>query len=290
MSEPATPNPSDPSPATATNSPPPAAPATPAAVPTAPAAEQRPGWLPEKFGKPEDLAKSYVELEKLVSKRSQDLDVEDYKRLAEARLAAARPEIEEQLKAQLRKGVPEKPDGYQLTLSEEAVKEWNGDRDLGAVLKDDPAVAWFQTYAHNQGLNQAQFEQGVAGFLGAWEQYHSQNFAAEKAALGDNAEARMETVKLALTAQLGDSAAGLADVLSTAASFHAVEKLLAKATGRTTPADDLPGRQPTGLSKEEIQAKMKDERYWHPTKKDPAFINEITAAWQKLYPGKVQIG
>jgi len=34
--------------------------------------EQRPGWLPEKFGKPEDLAQAYSELEKKFTQQSQN--------------------------------------------------------------------------------------------------------------------------------------------------------------------------------------------------------------------------
>ena len=51
--------------------------------PEQPQADERPGWLPEKFASPEDMAKSYAELEKKLSERSNEPEQADAEQTTE---------------------------------------------------------------------------------------------------------------------------------------------------------------------------------------------------------------
>lgn len=260
-------------------------------------AANRPDWLPEKFWdtgaaapRVEDLAKSYREAEKLIAKRAGELDGEDYKKFAEQHFQTRRSEVEQQIKTELKKGVPEKPDDYKAVLSEQAVKEWKGERDLTQSMKDDPAYTWFTQFAHQSGLSQQQFEQGLGGFLGSFQAYHANQLAGEMAQLGDNAQGRIDTLKAALAGQLGDRAGPLAATITSAAQVQALEALLSKipgGTGRTTPATDAAGgTAPRGKTKTELETMMKDERYWHPARGDQAYRDEVSRGFAELARGK----
>lgn len=129
---------------------------------------ERPDWLPAKFWDEEgklprtqEMAKSYAEIEKLARAKKEDV------------LKAAQ--------AEARKGVPETPDAYEIKLDPAVIPA--GDN----LQFDDksPMLAFWRGKAHEMGLSQEGFNEGVNAYLR--EQIAAQpDLAPERAALGEN--------------------------------------------------------------------------------------------------------
>lgn len=177
----------------------------------------RPAWLPEKFKSPEDLAKSYGELESAFGRKAE----------------AAKAE----LLAELRQGVPEKPEGYALTVPDGLLPE-----GFAATVDDkDPFLGEMRGLMHELGAKPEQFEKAAHAFL-KWQVANMPDVAAERAKLGEGAPERIATVDRWLAANLGqDEYGAVAAGLVTATGIQALEKIMRMATG--TGPRSVPGGQ-----------------------------------------------
>jgi hypothetical protein len=256
---------------------------------------QRPDYVPEKFWDAEkgevrvkDVLTSYAEIQRLVSKRAQELDTEDLKKLAEQRVSALRPELEKQALAKVRGQAPKEAKEYKLELPAEAAEKLPEDmRDL-SKLEGDPLVEWWRGKAFELGLGQEQFVSGVAGFFELIANAQAEAANAQMRALGDNAKERLNTIKLHLEKHLPPEEAGaIMEGATSAAAVQALEKLigLGKAQiGGTGTGNPPPSGKKTPA---ELKQMMSDRRYWHPKDRDPEYVKQVQREFARTYPGQV---
>ena len=260
-----------------------ASPPTPAPGGTSEAAAPPP-WLPARFWdgeakapKYEELGKSYSDLERLIGTRVSDLGIEARRKLAEALPDSIKGTWAEEFKQSLvqdeaflkplreqwEAGLPKPPEAY--TAPE-------------TIDTDHPAFAKASEWAKARGLPQDAFEEmlGMAAELVA--PYEGEvTYEAIKEKIPD-VEARAPLVANRVRTLLGPQADALLRSCTTADAFLALEKLT---------RGEQPIPQPGGgvaadrLSEEQLNAMVKDERYWR--ERDPAFVRQVTEGFRKLY-------
>lgn len=228
------------------------------AVEATPAVE-RPEWLPEKFwvdGNPsyENLAKSYSELEKMRGNMKEAV----LKEFEAERLGAR----------------PESPADYKLPEADYL------DMDQ---LSASPIVEWWRNFAHESGYNQEQFEAAISKYAEVEVGRIQKSYQREMAALGENADARIEAVTLWMNNSFNEAQReALADACTTAAGVEAVEQIInmLKASGNVDPAAF---EKPPEITRADVEKMMQDRRYWHPAERDPAFVKQVEDFFKKSF-------
>lgn len=212
--------------------------APPAPPPAAPG--DRPGWLPEKFKSPEDLARSYGELEKRLSGRDEELKAKwEAERLA---------------------GRPEKPDAYKLP-------------EVPGVADDQPLTSWWRGFAHEAGLSQEQFEKAISAYTEAMAASQPKP-EAEIAKLGDNAAARLQALSLWAGKTFdAEELEAVRRAATTAAGVRALEKLMGSAAPTDERAFEAAG--PAEDDEATIRKLMDSKAYWSPNDRDPAVMKRV---------------
>lgn len=264
----------DPSPPSPTPSPTPAADAPP------PSPAQRPAYIPEKFWdaekaapRIEDLGKSYVKLEGERGKIKETLSAE--------------------IKAEMRKGVPAKPEDYKFAAPEGSdVVFLDGPPGADfqpepgktyALLKaDDPLGKGIRALAHeygvpNEKLNPLMAE--LARMVGFRPPTPDDMKAAREAFtkdLGDQGEARLSHVEKQLEA-IGAGDLKIAN--ASKAEFEAVEKLLEK-TGQAKFSAGT-GQVGAPLTQAQLEEIMASRDYYVNDEKQ----RQVQEGFKKLYPG-----
>jgi hypothetical protein len=209
---------------------------------------ERPEWLPEKFNTPEDLVSSYSALESKLGKGDEEL----------------RESIMSEIEAEAFSNRPESAGDYELP--EGLDNEW----------AEDPNVEWWSNFAWENGFSQEEFEEGLSRFLP-----DGPDLEAELQKLGDNANARIETV--ALWAQknipetLQDEVMRLGE---TADGIQLLEHLMSSMNDESIGGQDS---MVSGLSKGDLETMMRDPRYWDNSRRDPAFVKQVDEGFSKLY-------
>lgn len=225
------------------------------------AASERPDYVPEKFWKD-----GKVDLETAFT---------SYKEL-ETRFTTKTEELLKQLDAERRKSLPEAPEKYEVDLGQDAPvpKE---------ALEAHPSLDWWRKTAFEAGLPPEKFNEGVSQLVSILTA--GPDLEAEKAALGENADARITAVGQWAQARLADDPAAFDAVRmigSTADGIRALEKLMGQGDVPDTTAAP---REPE-ITPEKVRAMQADPRYWDRTKRDPAFVKMVDEAFAKLYPAK----
>ena len=214
-----------------------------------------PDFIAEKFRGAENpleaQAKSYHEAIKRLSTKTDALKEE------------IREETMEEVKAELLKerGAVESPESFEYPEGWEAPAE--------------AVDAEFRSWAHEAGLSQDQFSKLV-------EMYGQTlpDLAAEKEKLGGNADQRLGLINAWATSNIPKALhEAVADVMTTAEGCELLEHLMQRGGENNF----LPGEgdPPSRQTKADLIAMQNDERYWHPTKKDPAYQKQVDEAWQR---------
>lgn len=216
--------------------------------------QERPEWLPEKFQTPEDLRKSYDELSSKLGKSEEDL----------------RKTIMEEIETDAYSQRPASVGEYVLPeiLDEEA-----------AV--DNELLDWWSNYSWENGLSQDEFAEGIEKYANAIMETQPDLDAVAKE-LGDNANERVEAVQLWMNKFFPDAAMqeAVATLGSSAAGIKALEHIIEQTkSGNISPQGNVAGQ----ITKADVEAKMKDPRYWQQGKRDPAFVAEVNNEWKRLY-------
>jgi hypothetical protein len=228
------------------------------------AAETRPDWLAETFYDPatkairvDALGQSYGELQKKLGQRAD----------------ATRAEI----LADLRKEVPEKPEGYAVV-----VPKGLPDGFEPLIPPDtDPYLKALRATAHEAGLKPAQFQGLVDGFY-AWQASTMIDQQAEMAKLGDGAQARVEATNAYLKKHLpAGSFEQIEAMTATADAFLGIEMLVRAAqAGGTGGMPAAPGGGGGGggaLTQAEVQAMMDQPAYRKNGAEGDALRAKVTA-------------
>jgi hypothetical protein len=215
-------------------------------------APDRPTWLPEKFKSPEDLARSYSELEKTFGRKEEELRA----KFEQERLARR----------------PEKPDAYKLP-------------DVSGVADDAPLTQWWRNFAHETGLSQEQFEKAVAAYTET-VQAALPKPEQELAKLGENAPARTQAVGLWASKTFdAEEMDAIKRACTTAAGVRAMERVMALANNQPTGERAFEMSGPPQDDEAAIRSLMLDRRYWSSADRDPAIVKRVEDYFARQYGG-----
>ncbi len=213
----------------------------------------RPEWLPEKFTTPEDMAKSYGELESWKGKKEADI----------------KASIQEELQKEVFADRPASAGEYQIP---ESLDE--------AEAATNPLLKEWADFAWENGYSQDEFAHWVNKFAGFMQEQDT-DLEAVKTALGDNANARVEAVQLFMNKFFPEEMHNAVAELGTSAEGIKALEHIQKAMSGTNPMQDI--STPSKLTKEDIVAKMRDPRYYDPARRDKAYVQEVNDGFKKLY-------
>ena len=222
------------------------------AVEEAPVSE-RPEWLPEKFNTPEDMAASYASLE---SKLGQGHD-------------EIRAQIERELEVSALEGRPETAGDYELP---EQINE--------AEAVDNEMLAWWAEHSFENGYSQEEFADGIAKYA-AYMESQEPNLEAERQALGENADARIEAVDLWASKNVPEEFADQIELLGQSAKGIKMLEHLMSQSQQTSPQGQFVAPQAT--NENQLKTMMQDPRYWNPAQRDPNYVKQVQEGFSKLY-------
>ena len=212
---------------------------------------ERPEWLPEKFKTPEDLAKSYNELQSKLGKNEEEL----------------RARFIEELNQEAYADRPESVGDYQLPdfLDEDAV-----DNDL---------LKWWAEHSFENGFGQDEFSAGLEKVYEA-VQLNMPDTEAEYAKLGDTADQRIEAA--ALFAQNffpSEHMESIERLTETAGGLEALEFIMEQVKSTPINTQSSPVDQ---ITEDSLRAMMQDERYWNPARRDMGYVRQVDEGLQKV--------
>jgi len=218
-------------------------------------APPRPEWLPEKFKTPEDLAKSYNELQSKLGAKDDDI----------------RQSIIEEIQKEAFADRPETAGDYQMPES----------IDPDAAV-DNELLQWWANHSFENGFSQEEFEQGIEMYAQAMGS-NEPDLEAEMEKLGENANARI------------DAASAWASKFFPEETMSAIERMCESHEGiialevmmnAMKDGSFANETQPTsGLSEGELRQMMQDPRYFDSTRRDPEFVKQVENGFNQLYRG-----
>jgi hypothetical protein len=214
------------------------------------AVPERPEWLPETFYDSERggvrvdaLAKSYRELQARFGQKNETLKAE--------------------LLRELRKGVPESPEGYSFEIPAELVPDGFEVRVPDA---NDPLLNEARKVLHELGAKPEQWQRLIGAFV-RWQVAQAPDLDAERQRIGEGAEQRIAAVDMWLARQLPEEQYRAVMQAATNADFVlALETLMRKAMGPT--ASPIPAGLP-GMGEQPMTGEKARELIRHPDYNDP---------------------
>lgn len=242
---------------------------------TPPPPPPRPDYIEDKFWDPtsnsikvEDLAKSYKEIQGKFSTRQDDL----------------RRQIEADFNTNRLKARPPKPDDYSFTLPEGVLK----DGEEFEFDQSNPLVGFWRKHAHEHGLNQSQFADGVAAILEGFG-HGIPDPEQEIRKLGEKGRDRLRAVEAFLSTVPEKSRNHLRSLTTSAAGIEAIEELMsmtkdhAQTGGGGSPFGSI---RPAPLTREQLNKMVADPRYADRHKRDPEFVRQVDEGFKRLYPNQ----
>jgi len=218
-------------------------------------APERPEWLPEKFKTPEDLAKSYSELQSKLGSKDEDI----------------RNAIMEEIQNEAFADRPESVGDYVLPDSidsEEAV--------------DNELLKWWSEHSFENGFSQEEFQQGIEMYAQA-VMGQGPDLEAETAKLGDNANDRIEAASVFANKFFPEQALpAIERMCESHEGIIALETIMeAMKDGNFSGA----AQTSAGYTEPELRQMMQDPRYRDVRHRDPNFVKQVTDGWEALYRG-----
>lgn len=216
-------------------------------------APTRPEWLPEKFDSPETFAKSYSELESKLGKGEEEL----------------RKTLMTELEQKAFENRPATAGDYQIPEVLDA-----------ETAGSDPLLKWWADYSWQNGLSQDEFDKGIQQFADYMKPEEVDLDTVNKE-LGDNANQRVEAVQLWMNKFFPDKAMqeAVAELGSSSAGIKALEHIIEQTKGTNLNVETVATGQ---VTQADIEAKMKDPRYWQQGRRDDAYVNEVNNDWKRL--------
>lgn len=217
----------------------------------------RPEWLQEKFKKPEDLAKAYDELSSKISAKEQDY----------------RKRFEDELQQKINENRPPKPGEYKINESSQKLL------DMGAV-PDNKFINWWADHAYKQGMNHDQFNEGINMYI---EQISEiiPTVEGEKKKLGENADARIESVSLFAQKYFDKDIMPIVQSLaSTAEGIKVLEYIQEKNNDMQISSNDS---VTSNINEDELKKMMLSPEYWDVRKRDPEVVKAVEDGYKRLY-------
>ena len=213
----------------------------------------RPDWLPEKFNSPEDLGKAYNELSSKLGTKEEDL----------------KASWQEEMQREAYADRPATKGDYLLPESIDP-----------ETAVDSPLLDWWSEHSFESGLGQEEFQKGIELFAEAMGQGQP-DIEAETKLLGDAATDRIEAVSLFANQFFPEeSLDAIERMCETAGGIVALEHIMEKMKGPSFAGDSAMTSQ---ITDDSLRTMQKDERYWNPQKRDPAYVSQVDQAYRKLY-------
>ena len=204
----------------------------------------------------EELSSSYNSLEKKLGSRTEDLSKQ------------IREDIANEVKANV-------PENYEIKMPE--IPE-NIQMDINAEM---PLLQWWSETAKAKGLSQDEFNKGIEAFVNN-EISSLPDIDNEKGLLGENANQRIEAADLWSKKNLSsDSYEAIAEFASTAKGVKALEEIMK--LNKDAPIPQTETAIEAAPSLEDLRSMMKDPRYWKDGERDQAYINKVSALYEKYY-------
>tara|TARA_R110000744_G_scaffold226215_1_gene344587 strand:- start:1610 stop:2356 length:747 start_codon:yes stop_codon:yes gene_type:complete len=231
----------------------------------------RPEYISEKFW---DKDRGEVNIEALGS---------SYKSL-ETKLGQRTEELTRNIREDFEKErLGKVPESYELSSPE---MPENIDVNLSA---DVPMVQWWQDFAKSKGLSQDDFNDGIKAFVdNAVADIPNQD--EQIAELGDNGKARIEAVDLWAKKNLSENAYNsVTNIATSADNVKVLEEIMGLTRDISIPSSDT--AIDVNASEHDLRSMMRDARYWDDARRDPAYVNRVTALYEKKYgtnPAKLQ--
>ena len=221
--------------------------------------EERPEHIPEKFWKDgkvdtDEMAKSYTQLESYSTGKEETI----------------KEKLMEELANEHAENVPE---SYEIPKLPEGITE--------EMVTENPMTTWWNTFAKENGFTQEEYDAGITAYVETM-QSQQPDIEAEMAALGENANSRVDAVNAwasknfppeeydAIQYSLGTSASGI----------QALERIMEMGkTGVRSEQFSQPEKQ---LTMADARAMMQDKRYYDPRFRDEAYVAKVDAAFRML--------
>ena len=214
---------------------------------------ERPDWLPEKFNSPEDLGKAYSELSSKLGTKEEDL----------------KASWQEEMQKEAYADRPATKGDYLLPESIDP-----------ETAVDSPLLDWWSEHSFESGLGQEEFQKGIELFTEAMGQGQP-DIEAETKLLGDAATDRIEAVSLFANQFFPEESLNAIErMCETAGGIVALEHIMEKMKGPSFAGDSAMTSQ---ITDDSLRTMQKDERYWNPQKRDPAYVSQVDQAYRKLY-------
>lgn len=214
--------------------------------------QERPEWLPEKFKTPEDLAKSYTELQSKLGSKDEDI----------------RASILEEIQNEAFADRPESASDYQLPDSIDADQ---------AV--DNELLQWWADHSFENGFSQEEFEQGIEMYAKALGG-SGPDLEYEASQLGENANTRIEAASVFANKFFPEEAIpAIERMCETHEGILALEVIMDKMKDGNFGGA---GEVVAGKTLPELQQMMLDPRYSGYTK-DPSFVKQVEDGFKQLY-------
>lgn len=251
----------------------------------------RPDWLPEQFYNPEtkgprikEMAKAWSDARAIISRGVEGYRAE-FERLEAERIAKIRPAT---------------PEGYKVELPSDLGKKFavlTGPAPKGfdpqgrTVLNLDtnsPLYKWWAQTAHKLGLGQADFNAGIASYIEDMAS-RAPDYEAELKALGERGPARVAAINAWMKANLTEASYKALEAFGqTAAGVTAIEEIMRNlGASQLIDTGASPTPQDGDLTEAQARELMKHPDYWREGPEGDKLRARVTAAFQKLYPGKV---
>lgn len=219
---------------------------------------ERPEGLPDKFWNEEKSIPDYEGMTKAYS------ELEKKQSLSQERI---REQVIEELNEEYKSSLPASPEDYDYKPPE-------GMEDL-EVNNEDPLLNWFKGFAHEHGLPEESFRDGVNAFI----EYQSSMIpdpAREMAELGENGEARVEAVDMWARANLPERMYNniMESIPFTAKSMEILEEIIAQTQPQSMPLarETAANVNPT---MEDVRREMDKPEYWDPGKRDLGHVRRV---------------
>ena len=224
-----------------------------AEAPVTSEAVERPEWLPEKFKSPEDLASSYTALEQ--------------------KLGAGQDELRNQIIQEFEQAAYEnRPESVGDYTIPDMIDE--------SLANDNPLFKWWAEHSFENAYSQEEFEAGISKYA-EFIQAQQPDLEAERAALGENADARIEAVDLWANKFFPDELSdAVLEIGSTSKGIQALEFIMSKLGDTAMSGDTSAVSQ---MSDDSLRSMMQDERYWNPAKRDAAYVKKVQEGFSQLY-------
>ena len=213
----------------------------------------RPDWLPEKFKSPEELAKSYSELERGFYQRKDDM----------------REQVIDEINQEAMKDAPASPADYDVNFSAPEGLEYTVD-------EDDPLLGWFKGKAHEYGLSQDEFD-GLINEYAQADVQRGPDWNTESEALGEYAEDRLTRVDGWARTSLTEEAYNVFANIPASSNMVQLFEELMELNGQPQFNMVSETEFQEVISLDDLRSMQNDPKYWK--EKDPSFIAKVRAGF-----------